>query len=408
MRLGEYLGFYEKEERNVEKYLSARISSWISDREADESFAVFGGNVQQRNRVTEQGIARCFGRIGVIVIHNNEFLEQDLMHILEIYPELLSGYGKTPVCYINQNNLNYMPLLGMEPDRAAEVIYPELSRESPMYLQQHLYADGLKRYLRILQYRDLPLTLGSLLYLCRLDLEALETRELSQIPEAYASEILSGLMQDNVTRQIRADVESFAGQLYGRIWGGQGGGGASILTAARNRALISIRVPSHNASVLNYLSAELSQVLELGIPCLLVIDSVQLGNSLLRGIITAPGGSVPKILSGSSVQELCGETPNSGSALLYQFGKIILFQCANAAVAAQYSDMIGNYLRRFMTMTENKSRGAFDLFSGHGRGESFSMQEYARIKPEELMRLGNGAVLIDQVSGRIQMTKNLV
>mgnify|MGYP005794014241 FL=1 len=171
MRLGEYLGFYEKEERNVEKYLSARISSWISDREADESFAVFGGNVQQRNRVTEQGIARCFGRIGVIVIHNNEFLEQDLMHILEIYPELLSGYGKTPVCYINQNNLNYMPLLGMEPDRAAEVIYPELSRESPMYLQQHLYADGLKRYLRILQYRDLPLTLGSLLYLCRLDLE---------------------------------------------------------------------------------------------------------------------------------------------------------------------------------------------------------------------------------------------
>ena len=92
--------------------------------------------------------------------------------------------------------------------------------------------------------------------------------------------------------QVRADVDGFASQLRSRIWGGQENTGVSILTAIQNKALLSIQLPTFNETVMNYLAAELNQVLESGMPCLLVIDSVNVENSEMKRLMVNPGGSI--------------------------------------------------------------------------------------------------------------------
>lgn len=181
-----------------------------------------------------------------------------------------------------------------------------------------------------------------------------------------------------------------------------------MIQAVKDRAMISIRVPSNNRAVLDYLATEISCLFDENLPFLLILDSVNIGNSLLRNIVANPNPVFAKILSGNSIQELYEGMKEEGGNALGQMAKIILFQCANVVVAGAYSEMIGSYLRKFVSVSENKSRAAFDFFSEYGKGKSISEQDYARIKPEELVQLGEGAVLINQTDGTVEMVKRFI
>ena len=393
-----------KSEGDIEQYRTVFIEQWLPDQNYEESYGVFGGNEDQRNLIVEQGIARAFGKMGIIVLHNNDSLENDLKHILNCYPDLERYYANTPMAFVNYEHRDYMPLLGMDENRAAEVIYPQGTSQSPMYLQQHIYASALRSYLKLLRYCKVPITISNLQKICRIDLNNFQMPD--GIPEVEAKEILANLSQDQVMNQVRADVDGFASQLRSRIWGGQENTGVSILTAIQNKALLSIQLPTFNETVMNYLAAELNQVLESGMPCLLVIDSVNVENSEMRRLMVNPGGRLSMILSGNTVQELCSVT-NLGNELSVRFRKLILLQCANAGVAMQYSELIGNYMKKVITQTENTNKGVFELFGSRGRGTAITEQQYARIRPEELTNLRNGAVLIDQENSRIQYAVDL-
>ena len=59
------------DERGITEWKRVSLEQWFPDSRQDESYAVFGGDIFQRDVAVEQGIARCFGHRAILVIHNN-------------------------------------------------------------------------------------------------------------------------------------------------------------------------------------------------------------------------------------------------------------------------------------------------------------------------------------------------
>ena len=67
------------DERKILEKKRVSLEEWLPDSRQWESYAVFGGDIFQRNIAVEQGIARCFGHRAIFVIHNNLSLEGELI-----------------------------------------------------------------------------------------------------------------------------------------------------------------------------------------------------------------------------------------------------------------------------------------------------------------------------------------
>ena len=378
----------------------ADLDEWVPFDEAGTHLAVFGGNNDQRTYTVLQSIARCCGKVGIVVIHDNLDMEYQLSRIGDRYEGILPR--DTPVCFVNSRNLLYEPLYGMSINRAVETIYPQVSKDSPAYMQQHLCVEALRQYFRILQEKGVPLQLHNLLRLTSQGMEELDRRVLRSLDADLAKTIRETLSRDNIYRQVKADVDYFAMQLDGRIWKATGEpSDISIVSAAANRALLSVHVPANHTFVLDYLASELLNVLERNGQLLLVLDSVYVRDSLLFELLSRANDRMILTLSDSSMTGIWGSDMEEGMRILQRIHKILLFQAPNAIVAKSCSELIGNYMRLFVSTNQNESRGAFDLFSGHGKGESISEQIFERIRPEEFVNLGNGAVMIEQDCGAV-------
>lgn len=394
--------------KNINQVGNANAPKWVPDSEIGTSLAVFGGSEAQRIRAVGQGIARCFGRMGIVIIHNNWNLENMLRDFKNQYTMQAEQYSQTPVCFVNNENPCYEPLYGLDGSRVIEAVYPRDSRESPMNLQQHICATALMKYVKLLELKNVPIDLHNLLYLSNMDLEVLEQREMGMLPVEAASDILAALSQDNTLRQVRADINYFATQMEGRIWSGQiPASNISIVEAVKNRAMLSVKVPNNSVAIMNYFTVEINALLDSGRQFLLVLDSVNIGNSVLRNSITTAPSQLSIVLSAGDIQEIDAGFSSGAASILNKMSKIILFQCANVMTARQYSELIGNYLRQFDNYSYNEGKGLLDMLIGHGegRGKGVSEQLYTRVEPEELVRLGDGAVMINQINGQIDIAK---
>ena len=142
----------------------------------------------------------------------------------------------------------------------------------------------------------------------------------------------------------------------------------------------------------------------------LVVDSVIMKDGCLRNIAINPASNFCKVISANSNIELgdsMGKEHNENQ-LIYGADKIILFQCPDQSIAGYYSMLIGNYLKKVVSYHDEKHRGAFDFFSGRGKGRGIAEQDFERIRPEELTGLRDGAVLIDRKTGRIETAKRFI
>ncbi len=400
-----------KRNKNINQVGSTNAAKWIPDSEIGTSLAVFGGNEAQRMRVVGQGIARCFGQMGIVIVHNNWNLENMLKDFKNQYVFQAERYPQTPVCFVNSENPCYEPLYGLNSSRVIDAVYPRDARESSANMQQHICAAALMKYIKILEYKNVPVDLDNLLYLSNMELEVLEQRELGNVPVGMRDDILISLSQDNILRQVRADINYFAAQMDDRIWSGQRpASNISIIEAVKNRAMLSVKVPSNSVAIMDYLSVEINALLDSGLQFLLVVDSVNFQNSTIKNSIVIAPSQISIILSAKDIQEIDTAGTSSGIGILNKMSKIILFQCANAIAAKQYSELIGNYLRQFENYNYSEGKGLLDILIGHGegRGKGVSEQLYARIGPEELVRLGDGAVLINQVNGQIDIAKRFI
>ena len=402
-------GFGNKIDQDIVRRRSVCVEDWLPDEEISANIAVFCGTNEQRCLTVEQVIARSLGKMGVLVLHSNDLLEADLQNFPNIYPDVWEMYPNLPVCHVNSRHLVYEPLYGMDKNRAAEAIYPEVSRDSPMYLQQHLCSEALRQYMEILSRRQLPIDLDSLCRLVSMDLSELQEGELSTLPEKVQGEILAALSQENIFRQVRADVGSFAAQMDGRIWNRQTEPtDISMVEAVKNRALLSIRIPVDNTYIMDYLAAELKYLAERQEPFLLVADSIGLAGSALKNLLIHPGKGYVTAIAARDVGQMLGDAADSALSLLGSADQIIVYNCANVRVASQYTELVGEYLRRFVDEQQSVQRAPFAIFGSHGKGNSIREGLYARIRPEELTRLGAGAMLIDQRRGRVELAGKVV
>ena len=55
------------DERGITEWKRVSLEQWFPDSRQDESYAVFGGDIFQRDVAVEQGIARCFGHRAILV-----------------------------------------------------------------------------------------------------------------------------------------------------------------------------------------------------------------------------------------------------------------------------------------------------------------------------------------------------
>ena len=124
--------------RDIIESKAEKISYWIPSFDTPENFAVYGGDKDIRNMIVMGTIARCYGRMGVVVIHNNETLVGEIKKFRGYFPEIFNRCTRNGVrvmnCNVDNTNLLYEPLYGMGIDRAVEAIYPQMPAENPSYM----------------------------------------------------------------------------------------------------------------------------------------------------------------------------------------------------------------------------------------------------------------------------------
>lgn len=400
---------------NVNQTNTEKVADWMADFEHCENMSIYGGDISKRNRIILEAISRCYGNVGIIIIHNNMEIGNVISMFPDTYPDIFDGWKENGfeagVIHVGSYNPIYSPLHGMDKERIVEAIYPRNSNDNPAVMQQNMCAEALKCYIDVLTLTGKEVCLSELHQVCNKEIDeifasnkpkragrlgASAIEEDDSIPDQEKSRILSVLKRENIYFQVRADVNAFADHLNRRIYSSNTQNTRiSMIEAIRNKGILTINVPS-NDYVVEYLSSELNQIKDWGMQFLLIIDSVYVGDtSLCKNILMAPNLPFSVVLVGDNIQGIFG---NQGEAndVFHKMNKIVIMNTANVTVAQVYSEMIGRYMRIFMAEDDGRNRGAFDLFSGTSSGRGIHEELFERIRPEEFTQLGNGAVLISQ------------
>ncbi len=376
------------------------VHEWVPSFNNIEHMGVFGGKDEMRSNVILQAIANCLGKMGIVVIHYDDGLIRKLQNIRNIIPEVANI--DVMQCSVDRDNLVYEPLFGIPEERVVEVLYPQVSRDNPSYLQLHVCAEALRSYLKIIKYNDLSIDLDLLIYLCNLELDELEEcSEFQNVPEEERQHILSSLMQhDNIYLQVRADINSFAGHLEGRIWKRKDENeeslDVSMISAVKEKNILTIKVPFNN-HVTDYLGSEIQTIIDEGIQFLLVIDSVYAAPTLLNSeILKMPALPFSTVIACDNLRGIYGDNQADMENALAKLDIIHIMQCSNNISAQPFTTVTGQYLRRFESTHKGTSRQDFHILGGTDNSVDSHEELFDRIRPEEFATLGDGAVLIDQ------------
>ena len=380
-----------KKSKNVFRTKKAFLVDWLPDEEATRSFSVFGGRAEQRSAVLNHAIARLYGKCGIIAIHNDNALERSIAHFGEYYPGVINSRPDTKVGFVSGTRCIYNPFCGMDVPSVVKCIYPNGNGDFA------LRAEGLRQYINVLRYNNLPLTLHNLYRLCGMNLDKISDEMLKNVPRNVAEDILSILMQNNLHLQVKADVRMFASSLEGKIWSSENAlTDISDVRAVEQNAVLSIKLSSNNMDVLNYLATECNYLIEKGAHFLLIVDSIMLENSLMQDVIRNTSDQFATVLAGSNHMDMLKGSRFGNVELPASIArKVILFSLTNPAVANFYSEMIGKYEKideSHSDKTENLH--GFNLFKKDESSTSSHLTEDARIRAEELTRLREGAVLL--------------
>lgn len=409
---------YENEvNKEIELTRYEHLYEWIPTFQTSEHCSIYGGDNHARSFGVLKAIANCYGNMGVVVIHNNDLLAQLIEDFYAYHPrtcEHAEYYGKNvKKCFVNKDNLDYEPLYGLSEDRAIEAIYPQSSRDDPSYMQKALCAEALRSYITILRSKGEDIDLDGLYYLVNLELPELKEHEMTNLNEYECRRVMNSLTQhNNIYLQVRVDVNAFARGLRGRIWReryeGEDSSDISMIEAVRHNAILSIKVPS-DRGVLDYLYAEIKAMVDEGLKFLLVIDSVCIANSKLNTeLMRLPSLPFSTVTAGDSIQ---GIYTNSDDMMysLEKMSKVVIMQCNNVS-AKIYSEIVGQYMRNFVSTHMGKNKEAFKWFGNVEHAQDIHQELFSRILPEEFTRLYPGAVLIDQSTydNRIVKTDELV
>lgn len=373
------------------------------------SFAVFCGRPEQRRAAGMQGIRRCCGHMGIVVLQNDPLLARSVSCLRSQMPDFAQQcpwfrtYSVNPA---GSRERYYDPLYGLSTVAVLDAIVPTdgggYGATSALALRNYL--SGYLEIMDVQFRRDpspfgrFPYNLDLLLQLTEMSLYQLEQQVLQYLPQAVRERISALLSQDSAQQQSYAAVLAFAAEMGDFLWTHRGFGGhtrMSIVEAVRRRCVISVTVPSFRPAVLRYLYQELKTLKEARDEFLLVVSGVSLANNPeLRRLFTDSHDSASYVtgILASDLSHVISD-PGELAPFLAEHQEVLVFSCSSTQQASPFSDALGTYQRMVMEEHTDRRRQPFHIFSDHGYGSGIREVTEQNINPQELLSLGEGAVL---------------
>ena len=260
--------------RNIDHLTRLSIEDVINN-SYPNSFGAFCGRQAQRNLIGLHKISRVFGRIGIILLHNDPLFESQLSQIYELNPSLRTG--NSPHMFI-ANSVDstgtitsyYDPLYGLTQSGILDILAPRTNARSP--LENNRLRSIISDYLSIMEYQfrknpvpfgNYPYTLDLLYDLTSMPYSELQRRVISFLPDTLRAPISGRLSAEGSQQNAYNAVLSFAQSLNEFLWTKRGFSNhtrLSIVDVGKSRQLISIYIPESRSDVLEYIATELQQL----------------------------------------------------------------------------------------------------------------------------------------------------
>lgn len=373
------------------------------------SFAAFCGTAEQRRSVGMQGIRRCCGQMGIVILQNDIHLARAVGLLRKEMPELTQSFPRFRTYSVNpagSRERYYDPLYGLPVSAVLDAIAPidgsGYGASSSLALRSYLSA-----YLEILDelfsrdpapFGRYPYSLNHLYALTEMSFFQLEQQVLQNLSRNTQDRVSPLLSQDNAQQQAFAAVKDFATEMEDFLWSPRNFREhtcMSIVEAVRERCVISISIPTPRPAVLRYLYQELKTLKDAGDEFLLVVAEVPIsGSTELRQLFTNPHSTASYatgILAGD-LSHVIG-MPEEVAPFLSEHQEVLVFSCASTQQAAPFSEAMGTYQRIVTEDHVDHRRLPFHFFADYGYGSGTREVTENNITPQELLYLGKGALL---------------
>lgn len=386
--------------RNVTYRGRASIDELLPDENRDAGFAAFCGTLEQRRATMLQGIRRCMGYRGIVLLQNDPQLAEEVT--------LAAAGSGVRVYHANSGGVcRYDPLYGLSDAAVLDAVLPVegkgLGAGSVLEVRSWLqaYLDIMKIRFRIAPgvFGRYPFNLNLLMQLTEMPYSSLKQRVLAYLPQPEQARIARVLAQDHAPQQVCAAVQAFASGLKNVLWTQadfSAHSRVSIAESVRQRNVIEIAVPSASPAVQQYLYRELKFLQEQRVEFLLAASEISLENSPeLRSLFTTPHDAAGIYSTGLSAGVLSNiASGQEGLApLLAEHPEVLVFRCSSVQQAEPFSQALGTYQRRIMDEHFGRSRRPFHLFAAHDTGVGIHEAAERNIRPQELLELQDGAIL---------------
>ena len=379
------------------------------------SFGVFCGSNYRREQIALNTISNFCGNMGIVLLHNSPQFEFLLGNIYSIRPSL-SGTKDFNMLLANRVNETgnidtyYDPLYGLTETEILDVIVP-VSSDARFVSEFQFLRSVITDYLSIIRqlYKSQPTTFGDyafnldiLLELTKMPYSVLKEQILNHFPEDIVFDISSRLSADKAQQSAYRAVLTFSQSMESAtLWKKHNfkeHTRLSIISAIKNKQLISLYIPETRNDVMDYLYAELQHLNKLQTPYLLVESGLNLSSNIkLKHLFLSEHNTLPYytgIIAEDTSSIISAENSEYELASLFaQTQEMYILACSSALAAKPFSDGIGNYFRRVTERHSELHRQPFHIFGSHGHGDVQHEINQRIIDPEELVNLSNGCLL---------------
>lgn len=367
------------------------------------NFAVLCGVPQQRTEIALHSIQRYVGKVGIVFIHDDPVMSDELSR-------LVKGKNGTNLYYANRNLSDakeYDPLYGLNQRAVKDIILPK-EKNGTSSLDITSARARLGDYLSIMEHQfkidpsifgNYPYNLDLLVQLTGMPYNQLESTVLNYLPSDMKDRLSSSLSADNVQQSIYDYVENFRTLAEEFLWSPSNAAAhsrISIIETVKNKDIISVQIPNSNSDLLDYIRCELETLSNARIPFLLVESGLDLLNSSQISTYFLGEHTQHNYRTGilsQSASSFLDFGKEDLSKITAQYQDIVILRCSSDAEAEPFSSAAGTYSRKVRSRNFQAHRKPFSIFSSHGDGTQISEQKERNISTDELVKLGNGAMI---------------
>ena len=370
---------------------------------AEANTAILCGTLEQRLYAGLYALSGWCGKYGIVCLHQSPSFNQNLRAIYALRPELRQQNDFYAYIANNEMEHHYSPLSGMTAAHILEAILPFSQQNSAnahfLKMRRHL-----QNLLMILDVMHVPWSLDALMTLAEMSNERFENDVLRRVAH------LNIRLEDSQTHHDTCTlIQAFAAQMSSCLWRRSvNPSQLSIIRAVEAKGLVSIYV-NNDENIYTYLAQELHQLMEQGIPFVVMTSELHLAGTPLQNLLFSSQENCHVVITASHLGRIFEPGRDQMSRLCAKCNAVIVYNCPDTQTAEPFSAACGEYMRRSFFTYRSKYRRAFQWFADHEIGVGEQENVTRCVRPEELMQLGAaGALLIGQNCALPILTRNLL